>query len=480
MTPLLQNTLITAEESLTLFDALYSLPPRVIDGFWKLTDAATDADARAKACGASDRTQGRLLLVLALKLFTDVLKDAAIPDSELEERLKDPHEHTDAEMEALLLNGGYFRETTYFMTRVVEYTRKMLRYYTPHPSYVTDLNMLLNAVERLSGFTPVVPVSRETPTAVSPTGNPSDQDFLFLARSVAGEPETWFNTENEFSEFNMFKPVGTAPEVPNKAGRGRPREDLIYYLTRVWGGSTATEVDELVNRQREAWKNEQLNKCTKAPPGQPAEIARNDEREETWFFINGVATDDWIAQLNAEHLATIFQRKIHILHKPTRGLDRDLRECVRGRLEGNIGVATQLRKKLEREVNGKGRKKVVLIAHSEGTIIASAIVRNLPLALTKKMEVYNFAFCADQFPADVCRHVEHFVNERDFVPSLSIVPENYYHVPGNIFRQAGKYGHLLSAHYLPSFVKGKYIGPFGHRSVLSQYVGGQNYGEILQ
>ncbi len=188
---------------------------------------------------------------------------------------------------------------------------------------------------------------------------------------------------------------------------------------------------ELINWQQEAWNNKELNQLTRDPQNHSRKVSQ-DEREETWFFINGVVTDHWIAQLNAEHLAKIFQRKIHILHKPTRGLDRDLRECVRGRLGDIIDVATDLQHKLEEQV-GRNRS----------------------------------------------RHVEHFVNERDLVPSLSIVPENYYHIPGNIFRQAGKYGHLLSTHYLPDFENGNYRDPYGHQSVLLQYIGGKNYGKIL-
>lgn len=480
MSAFLQNSVTTLQESFTLLDALYSLPPAVIDHFWQLTNAATAADARARACDGADRGPETLLLVLALKLYRDALKDAAIPDDELEQKMTALPPGAEPELLDILLNGGYFHEITRFMTRIVQYSQKMLRQYDPHPSYVMDLNMVLNAVERLSGYTPFVPASRDAPTALPPAGNPKDQDFMFLARSIAGEPSTWFETTNPFSEFNMLKPLPSAPDTPRKADhRGRFRDDLIRYLTYVWAGSDSRQLGELMDWQRQAWDDEQLNPAAKDPQEQPAEIALDKESQEIWFFINGVVTDHWIAQLNAEYLAEVFKRRIHILHNLTQGLDRDLRECVRGRLGEKTYVAKALREKLQREANGKGRTRVVLVAHSEGTIIASDIVRHLPTALLDRMEIYNFAFCADQFPAAACRRVEHIVNERDLVPSLSIVPENYYNVPGRIFRQPGKSGHFLGAHYLPDFTQGKYRDAGGHQPALFQYIGGANYGRIV-
>jgi hypothetical protein len=294
----------------------------------------------------------------------------------------------------------------------------------------------------------------------------------------------------------MFMPLGDTPELPIKAGRGRSRGDLLYYLRRVWSGSTWNEVQELEEWQRKAWRNK-VNQSVKNPLGQPYEIAQGNgqkekvgqlkkrteeivkdrERKEICFFLNGVVTDHWISQLNAEHLAAVFRRKIQILYKPTYGLDRDLRECIRGRLKQKLRVATKLLGGLKREAEGKGKKRIVLIAHSEGTIIASHIMGRLPAPLRERMEVYNFAFCADQFPANACRLVEHIVNEGDLVPSLSIVPKNYYDVPGNIYRQPGKSGHLLSLHYLPDFRQGKYRDVSGRLPKLFQYIDGANYGK---
>jgi len=473
----LQNTLTTLQESLTLLDALCSLPPAVIDNFWELTGAATAADARAKAGDGAERGPETLLQVLALNLYRDALQDAAMTDAELEKKLAGLRRTTEPELQAVLLDGGHFHEVTRLMMRIVEYTQRFLRQYDPHPAYVIDLNMLLNAMERLSGYVPFVPSSGEAPTALSPAGNPKDQDFMFLLRSVAGEVETWF-PKNEFSEFNMLKPLKAAPATPRKADQhGRAKDDLLRYLSAVWSGSDGHQVEELERWQHDEWEDQKLNPSVKDPQQPLAAIESDKEEQEIWFFINGVATDPWVAQLNAEYLAEVFKRRVHILHKPTYGLDRDLREYVRGRLEQKLHVAVELCKALKLQAKGKGRKRIVLIAHSEGTIIASHVAGHLPSELRDRMEVYNFAFCADQFPADGCGYVEHIVNEKDFVPSLSIVPKNCYNVPGDIFRQPGKWGHLLGAHYLPDFTQGKYRDASGRLPALHRYIGGANYGK---
>jgi len=496
MSALLQNTLNSIPQLFTTaVDALYSLPPPVVEEFWSLTATATKVDGQASAYSVraqdnADRRQAELLFVLALRVLRDALGEAAMPDALLNKELND--RGADENLKELLLGGGHFHETLYLLTRIVTYVQGILHHYDdPHPVFMMDANMLLNAVERLTGYVPYVPANPVTPSLPQqPVGDPRDRDFMYLVRAVAGDPHTWFPTNNPFSEFNMFKPFN--PEAPPNtfAGNGRPHEDLIYYLNRVWCGATARERADLLRRQKEYWKTAPKNR-TKTPQdfADFPDIQKDDDENEIWLFINGVATDQWIVQLNAEHLAHLFKRKIHILHNYTLGLDRDLRECVRGRtLEEKTTVARQLLLELKGLVEKKGKLKVVIVAHSQGTIIASEMVKRLKgltlseadPALLERMEVYNFAFCADEFPKDTCRHVEHFVNDRDFVPSLSIVPKNFYDVAGCIFRRARAAGHLLGAHYLEGFAHGKYKGdPAARQSVLFRYLDGKNYGRIL-
>lgn len=91
-------------------------------------------------------------------------------------------------------------------------------------------------------------------------------------------------------------------------------------------------------------------------------------------------------------------------------------------------------------------RKVVLIAHSQGGIIATAwvdqLVRDFPRERLQKLEVYTFASAADHFscadirPADETApinyeydgsfaRVEHFANEFDFVAKFGVLnPDN--------------------------------------------------------
>ena len=305
-------------------------------------------------------------------------------------------------------------------------------------------------------------------------------DTLYLLRAIAGEARTWYDRTSPFSEFNMLSPAVKTTSDKWKDG-GRDCAETQHYFSWVWSGASSAEVAALAGWQEKAWEDQKRNPKTKLPrdfAGFP-EIQRDHEAREIWFYINGVVTDHWIAQLNAEHLADVFKRPIHILHNPTEGLHRDIRECVSGRvLHQNVEVTESLRRQLIKLAGH--RRKIVLIAHAQGTIIASEIVKQLRErmpALLPSLEVFNFAFCADEFPDGCCRHVEHFVNENDFVAALSLGPGNPYNVPGRILRRGGAWGHFLGAHYLDGFPNRAYRDDQGDpRSVLFSYIGGANSG----
>ncbi len=482
MSTFLQNATLALRNSGALLEAAFSLSPLVVRDYFGLAHAATAADARAGTLDPSDRKCEKLLQMTALKLCALVLTKSALTDQELERVLDNPDGKVESELRELLLNGGFFREETRFGIRALEYVDQVLHHHDRHPAFPMDLNMLLNAMERLSGFVPFVPTGESAPSAMPPCGSPEDRDFMFLVRAVAGEPTVWLDRTNRFSEFRMLRPLNREPVSSEKsAADGRERNELLRYLRLVWSGATAIEVAALDKWQKETWDDRGHNPACKKPKTQPKHIAEDGERQEVWFYINGVVTDPWIAQLNAEHLAHVFKRTIHVLHNPTYGLDRDLRECVRGRLGEKTDHAARIQSELVKHSEKKGKVKIVIIAHSQGTIIASGILRGLPEEVQQRLEVFNFAFCADQFPAEACRTVEHFVNEQDFVPSLSMVPENFYRVPGRIFRQPGKLGHFLGAHYLEDFRAGKYRDQHNRiDSVLYRYRSGANYGKILK
>lgn len=508
---LLRNVILT--RPITGLRALDSLPPPVVESFWDLTDAAIKVveqarDNRLLTRQEEHRSKDELgnLLEQALRLYERALDLAAIEKQKLEDDLND--RKTEKHLKEVLLDG-YFNEIIRLMTRLVNYSQSILRDYDRHPVAVMDFNMLLNVVERLSGYVPDVPESEYAPSAPkikkrALAQNPDDQDFLFILRSIAGEASTWLDRKNPFSEFNILTAASTSA---NKAqDRGRDPKETEYYLTRVWSGAYAIDVAELKDWQKKAWEDQGTHPKRKIPqefsrfsslenPSEGKEqsgldlikaIWQDSEEQEIWFYINGVVTDHWIAQLNAEYLADTFKRPINILHNPTEGIYRDLVECVKGRVQDErLDVVEDIRRELESLARDKGKTKIVVVAHSQGTIITAEIVkrlRNDKSPLLSRMEIFNFAFCADEIPEEGWRHLEHFVNGNDFVPSLCVVPENHYKVPGRIFDREDMWGHFLGAHYLEGFKAGEYkdrADQYDYQAVLFRYLNGENYGKVI-
>lgn len=87
------------------------------------------------------------------------------------------------------------------------------------------------------------------------------------------------------------------------------------------------------------------------------------------------------------------------------------------------------------------KKRIVIICHSQGGIIASAwadmLLTDVPFELLSRVEIYTFAAAANHFsrpaasPDGRCQafaHVEHFANEKDFVAQFGVM--GYAPAPG--------------------------------------------------
>ena len=133
-------------------------------------------------------------------------------------------------------------------------------------------------------------------------------------------------------------------------------------------------------------------------------------------------------------------------------------------------------------------ERVILIAHSQGTIITSNMLRTLvdPTARREliarsprltaehaainsrpqvfrhaealargedrgglgKLEVYSFATAASTMSGKALRHIEHFANEWDYVANLGVLsPRNCPAIDGRCYLRKAS-GHLFGAHYL--------------------------------
>jgi hypothetical protein len=223
--------------------------------------------------------------------------------------------------------------------------------------------------------------------------------------------------------------------------------------------------------------------------------------DEAWFFINGIMTNDAVAQVNAALLAELFHRPITLIQNSTSSLLTDLAQCALDKMNWRITEpVVKAFPAIYDALTSPGKQRVVLIAHSQGTIVAAVLLRLLklitqreprageplpaaafappefifpsdaplnaadfaPLAESQlaKLELYCFATCANVVthlrPAEAGRravpYIEHFGNEYDIVARLGMqAPDAEARrivIEGPRFVRLGAWGHLLNVHYL--------------------------------
>lgn len=196
--------------------------------------------------------------------------------------------------------------------------------------------------------------------------------------------------------------------------------------------------------------------------------AINENVNGKWFFINGIATSPPLALLNARELAKTFCRPIHLIHTPTFGVVWDLWNAMTARTLRKDGKLSRPAFNIIKDALLKN-ERVVLIAHSQGTIVSSYIVRKLlknkeTKELVHKLEIYCVAGVADSFKVDEALsekyghsvpYVEHFVNGEDYFCRIGILA-HLERTSGKVFNLDKKHGHLLNDHYIPGIVRGDY------------------------
>jgi len=217
----------------------------------------------------------------------------------------------------------------------------------------------------------------------------------------------------------------------------------------------------------------------------PPRIAK-EEHSSRWFFINGVATAPPVALLNASEIARIFQRPVHLIHTPTWGLARDIMESVTARTLRKDGKLSRPAVYVVQEALEK-HDRVVLFCHSQGTIVASYIVRKLlrhasTRHLVKKLELYCIGGVADSLEVDYTLsqeaghpvpYVEHFANGRDYFSQIGVL-SHLDSTAGTVFCVPERTGHLLNEHYLAGIARGDYCN---RSSRLYHYVRGREPGD---
>jgi hypothetical protein len=128
-------------------------------------------------------------------------------------------------------------------------------------------------------------------------------------------------------------------------------------------------------------------------PTDPDIIAKHERLGgERWFFLNGCCVSGHNLQQNVDVLAETFERPIFAIHNRTYGVLGDLFECI---MQRSFNLFTEETRVCYEYVKAycadSSVKKVVLIAHSQGCIMASQILDQLyvdmPAEAVGKLEV---------------------------------------------------------------------------------------------
>ena len=349
-------------------------------------------------------------------------------------------------------------------------------------------------------------------------------------RSVFGAPRSWLPPHRRFSEYNIIDPWQLLRSA-------RFLLDITLPSAAVTTPGWARMLfPNIVNRR--FWR----------PTGffrQPDEYGGTSSfSDEHWFFINGIMTNEDVAEFNAAYLAHLFHRPLTVIQNATNSLGVDVYECAIGKgFKTNPDSADQktmtepawrATAAILEALNADQTRRVVVIAHSQGTIIAANVLRAVAKALRSKqarqkkprwhaftnrlmgevqtetqkiirnnlahslsvfakggptmalerltkLEIYTFANCADKmryvYPSRQAPYMEHFANELDVVARLGILsplrdgPEALIEIDGPVFRQQAAWGHLLNEHYLTPIDDFLYPGERKYRRDEDPYPG---------
>lgn len=182
------------------------------------------------------------------------------------------------------------------------------------------------------------------------------------------------------------------------------------------------------------------------------------------LFINGILTNRTIFQQNIHCLKTFFNRPIHGIHNNTDSLIMDLIECAIGKSSIDLTEASFLTLSIITNlILDKNNTKIVVICHSQGSLIMSQVLRNLKLfgitqkEYIQKLEIYTFGNCCShmKYISSNYPYMEHFANEFDWISKMGVNHDldisEYIDIDGITFINTGKYGHLFNSHYIHNF-----------------------------
>ena len=347
----------------------------------------------------------------------------------------------------------------------------------------------------------------------------------FYLQSLLGTPQSWLRPPRPNSEFTILDPW-------------RPLRALRYLRDTIVPARASSAPP---------WVEAALPAAATSLFWRPSSFFRQSDTygnpssipDEHWFYINGIATNADVAKLNAAVLAELFHRPVTVIQNATDSVAFDLFECAVGKgftkdpscddCMSMTEPAWKATTAILEALNSAATRRVVVIAHSQGTIIVSNVLRAIAKTLSDqrlftarrqkkqwrtytrklmgdaatankplwdglahslsvfgtgtadtiarrlhKLEVYTFANCADTMKYVAHRggrhypHLEHFANENDIVARLGILsPNSKIDIDGPVYVHRGAWGHLLNQHHL--FAIDDYLYP-GRQSCANPYV----------
>jgi len=206
-------------------------------------------------------------------------------------------------------------------------------------------------------------------------------------------------------------------------------------------------------------------------------------REEKWFYINGVAVNGWWQCQIQKKLETMFGRPVTMIQNKTFGVICDMLSIPVLR---NANYPTMTFKltynALKNALEDNSVRKVVLLAHSEGGIMASMVIERLLVEMDvnqlNKLEIYTFGSAADKFVdgRGKIQHIEHFANWYDYVAQTGVLHfKNMYpkFYSGTVY-MAENFGHWFNQHYSRGITERAFKSVEGKTPRLYHYLNGQS------
>jgi hypothetical protein len=202
-------------------------------------------------------------------------------------------------------------------------------------------------------------------------------------------------------------------------------------------------------------------------------------------LINQIGANFEIAKFEATQLSSIFHRDIELVHNPSYGIMYDICQAIGGRTFELMSQPTiTLEHTIKEALSQQNNHKIVIISHSNGTIVTTNAIRKLLMdakpeersKIEKSVEVYNFCNLATHFPLTERGPIyECFANPQDPMAMLgsSTAPQAEKYSSTSLAHEVSKFsekmkpktfinsdsskkGHFLGVHYLPDWMDAKY------------------------